>query len=561
MRIKRRQAKDIDPYTEFVATRGKLRTARQIKADTKVWTKSKADEAAVKAGCWFDLNAANHAVNFCEKFLIHSKGKWAGQPFNLLKWQKSSVIMPLFGWKNADKSRRFRMAYIEIPKKNGKSTLASAIALYLLSADGEPGAEVYCAAADRQQASIVYREARNMTKRSPALRSLLAVRDSRKEILLDDNDSILRVLSAEAYTSEGLNIHSLIFDELHAQKTRDLWDALRYGGAAREQPMLVSITTAGWDVNSICYEQHTYAARILDDEDPHFDDSFFAYISAADNGADWKSLKTAKSANPSYNITIQERDFREAIKEAVESPRKENSYKRYRLNLWTEQAERWLSMDKWDACDSPVDAEALEGAACWVGLDLSSTTDISAAVLVFPEEPGCIAIPMFWIPEEGARERERRDRVPYTQWARDGLIEMTPGNVIDYDIIRTRLNELNEKYPIQEIAIDRWNATHLSTQLMSDGLEVVAFGQGYASMSAPTKELEAHVISRKLAHGGNPVLRWVASNIAAEEDAAGNIKPSKKRSPERIDGIVALIMGIGLSMAREDAYDGKLLIV
>ena len=329
--------------------------------------------------------------------------------------------------------------------------------------------------------------------------------------------------------------------ELHAQKNRELWDTLRYAGASRRQPLNLAVTTAGFDRLSICWEQHQYAEQVI--EGLIHDSAFFAYISAAEPDDDWTDPEVWKKANPSFGITVNADQFAEDCKEAQESPAKENSFRRYRLNQWTEQDVRWLNMEKWDAC-SGLSAE-LDGRDCCGGLDLSSTTDLSALVLVFPGEDGFIdVLAWFWVPEEGANRRAKRDRVPYTQWIRDEYIEATPGEAIDYDRIRAKINELGKQYRIGSIAIDRWNATQLATQLEGDGFEIVAFGQGYASMTWPTKKLEALVLSERLRHGGNPVLRWMAGNVSIEKDAADNWKPSKKKSRERIDGIVALIMGL-----------------
>jgi phage terminase large subunit-like protein len=529
--------------------RAKQRRKKQP-ANADAWIRTAQDERAVREGCWFDLAAAERVRTFFRRFLRHSKGKWAGQPFELLDWQWQDVVAPLFGWKRADGTRRYRRGYIEVPKKNGKSTLFAGISLYLLAADGEPGAEIYSAAVDRDQASIVFNEGAHMVQQSPHLESHLHVVRSTKRIVCHRSRSVYRALSADVPAKEGLNAHAVLIDELHAQKTRDLWDALRYAGASRRQPLHLSITTAGYDRHSICWEQHEYARQVLDGviDDP----SFFAYIRAAEIDADWRDEQVWRKANPSFGITIDAEQFAEDCREAQESPAKENSFRRYRLNQWTEQDVRWLSMHKWDACATPL--ARLEGRECFAGLDLSSTTDISALVLVFPEGDRYEVLPFFWIPGEGARQRERRDRVPYLQWIRDGYIEATPGEVIDYDRIRRRIKELGERFNIRQIALDRWNATQLSTQLDGDGFSVVAFGQGYASMSAPTKKVEELVLSGRLAHAGHPVLRWMAGNVSIETDAADNWKPSKKKSMERIDGIVALIMAVDLAMTQPSEF-------
>ena len=504
------------------------------------WITCEADEKAVVQGCRFDLPSAERVRSFFRRFLRHSKGEWAGKPFELLDWQWEQVVGPLFGWLREDGSRRFRRDYIEVPKKNGKSCLFSGLGLYLLAADREPGAEVYCAAVDRDQASIVFLEAANMVDASPELSSRLQVVRSTKRIVFHRSRSFYRALSADVPAKEGLNAHGVLIDELHAQRNRHMWDTLRYAGAARRQPLHLSVTTAGFDRHSICWEQHDYALKVLDGTID--DSSFLAYVAAAAEEDDWTDPEVWRAVNPSFGVTMNAEQFAEDCREAQESPAKENSFRRYRLNQWTEQDVRWLSLEKWDACGGMVD---LEGKTCFAGLDLSSTTDISALVLVFPLDEGrYAALPFFWVPEEGARRRQDRDRVPYLQWIREGYIEATPGEVVDYEYIRKQLNELHKRFHIRQVAIDRWNATQLATQLDQDGFEMVAFGQGFASMNAPTKKLEELILAGKLLHGGHPVLRWMAGNVSVEQDAAGNLKPSKRRSPERIDGIVALIMGL-----------------
>jgi phage terminase large subunit-like protein len=520
---------------------------------TKRWTRSEADEHAVSNGCTFDEAAANHVVEFFSRHLRHTIGRWAGQRFSLLPWQRDDVVMPLFGWMDSESNRRYRLGYVEIAKKNGKSTLCAGLGLYLLAGDGEPAAEVYCAAADRNQAGIVYREASNMAKASPLLKNYIIPRDSVKNLALPSSNSFLRVISRDAFTAEGLNVHGLIFDELHAQKTRDLWDTLRYGGVARRQPLLVSITTAGWDKLSICYEQHQRAMKILDGS--LVDDRFFAYVCAADEDVDdWTEPETWAKANPSLGAIIREEDLAEDCTEAQESPVKENTFKRYRLNIWTEQEVRWLQMEKWDACLVEFSPESLAGRPCFAGLDLASTSDTAALALFFPED-GNAVLPFFYCPREGAELRTRRDRVPYLGWAKEGHLTLTPGNVTDYRFIRNQVRELGEVYNIRAIAVDRWDSTQLQIELKDDGFDVVPFGQGIASMNAPTKQIERDVLGGDLRQNGHPVMRWQVGNVAVRTDDAGNIKPSKEKSGEKIDGPVALIMARGLAMLDEGPGD------
>ena len=482
-------------------------------------------------------------VHFFENILRHSKGQNAGKPFKLLPWQHH-VMRELFGRLNPDGTRQHRVGYIELPKKQGKSTTLAGIALYMTAFDSEPGAEVYGAACDREQAGIIYREAASMVRASPGLSKHLEVIDSRKTIVHKASNSFYRVLSADAFRAEGLNIHALLFDELHAQRDRRLWDALRYGGAARRSPLLLSITTAGFDRKSICWEQHAYAERCI--ADPTTDPAFFGCIYAASPEDDWKDQATWHKANPSLGETITVDSFAADAREADQSPSKLNAFLRYRLNVWTTQDVRWLSPDAWAKCGGPLRGDR-ENREWYAGLDLASTTDLSALVLVSQDTDGTFdVVPFFWVPEQNAAERTLRDKVDYVGWIRDGHIRATDGNVTDYDVIRRDIVELSKQYNIRQIGIDRWNATQLATQLQGEGLNVVGFGQGYGSMSSPSRQLENAVLSERLRHANHPVLSWMAANVAIQSDHQGNIKPSKAKSTERIDGIVSLIMGLGL---------------
>lgn len=517
---------------------------------TRSMTKTAADAVAVERGCYYDHNAGMRVVEFFSRFLRHSTGQWAGQPFELLDWQREDLILPLFGWRMADGTRRFRLAYIEIPKKNGKSTLCSGLGLYLMAGDGEPGAQAFIAACDRNQASIVFREASSMVRKSPAMLSRMTITDSTKTIAYPRTGSWLRALSGDSGSNEGLNIHGLIFDELHAQRDRRLWDTLRYGGAARRQPLLVAITTAGTDRESVCWEQHEYALKLLDGS-IRDDINTFAYVRAAGVDDDWTKEETWKKANPSYGETINPVAFAAECREAQESPTKENSFKRYRLNIWTQQVVRWIQQERWQACKFELDEKSLEGRPCFGGVDLSAKVDISACVWVFPpvgKDDSYVIVPRFWIPAERAVERETRDRVPYLTWVRQGWVRQTPGVGVDQDFIRADINRDRERFRVIDIAFDPWAAHQFSIALQNDGAEMVEFGQGYKSMSEPSKELERLVLAKRIQHGGNPCMDWMISNVAIQSDAAGNIKPAKDRSNERIDGVVATVMGIGRAL-------------
>jgi len=496
----------------------------------------------------YSKEAADFVVMFIEQ-LSHTKGRWAGKKFQLLPWQEQ-IIRDVFGILKPDGKRQFTTAYIEIPKKNGKSELAAAIALYLLFGDGEPSAEVYGAAADRQQASIVFDVARQMVVQSPALSKRSKVLTANKRICNHANNGFYQVLSAEVGTKHGLNVSGLVLDEVHVQPNRKLYDVLTKGsGDAREQPLYFLITTAGTDTNSICYELHQKALDII--EGRKIDPTFYPVIYGADDADDWTDPEVWKKANPSLGHTISIDKVETACESAKQNPGEENSFRQLRLNQWVKQAVRWMPMDKWDACAFPVDEEELEGRVCYGGLDLSSTTDITAFVLVFPpldEEDRYIILPYFWIPEETVDLRVKRDHVPYDVWEKQGLIQTTEGNVVHYGFIEKFIERLGERFNIREIAFDRWGAVQMVQNLEGMGFTVVPFGQGFKDMSPPTKELMKLTLEKRLAHGGNPVLRWMMDNIFIRTDPAGNIKADKQKSTEKIDGAIATIMALDRSV-------------
>lgn len=483
--------------------------------------------------------------------LTHTKGALAGSPFVPSPWQVSSILSPLFGSVLPSGLRQYRTCYVEIPRKNGKSTLAAGVALYLLFADREPGAEVVSAAADRDQASIVFDIAKSMVQACPLLRERCNI--YRKEIVTR-NGNRYWAISADAFTKHGLSPSGIIFDELHTQPDRELWDVLTTGTGARRQPLTLALTTAGYDRSSICWEIHQRAIRIRDGIEA--DPTFLPVIFAADEGDDWTKETTWKKANPGYGVSVQRDYFERKVVEAMSSPATEQTFRRLHLDQWTESQTRWVSMDRWDACNGPVIPADLVGRECYAGLDLASTMDLCSLVLLFPDGPGYQILPYYWVPEAAARKRVREGRTPIDSWAHSGHIDTTPGDVLDYDRVRVKVNELSRTYNIRELAIDRWNATQLAVQLQGDGVNVVMFGQGYQSMSSPTKELEKLILARRVAHGGHPVLRWNVSNVTVEQDAAGNVKPSKRKSAEKIDGVVATIMALGRAMVATETVTG-----
>lgn len=497
------------------------------------------------ADYWFDEDAADRAVAFFAECLTHTTGEWRGQPFALSDWQ-AEIVRNIFGWKRQDGNRRYRTVFIGLPRKNGKTTLAAGLALYALYCDNEPGAQVINAAADREQAALCFDSAKGMVENEPELMHRSQV--YRRSMTVPNTGSSYKVLSSEAFTKHGLSVSFAGIDELHAWPDRELYDVLTTSMGARRQPLTVITTTAGFDKHSLCYELWDYAIKVREGTVP--DDSFLPVIFAADAGDDWTAPATWAKANPAFNVTVKEQFYAQECAKARALPAYENTFRRLYLNQWTESESRWLSSDDWAACGGAL--PDLTGKSCYAGLDLATTTDIAALVLAFPDAGNTYLLPFFFVPQEAMHKRVTRDRVPYDLWAQQGHIIATPGAVIDYDVIRRTINELSERYEIKEIAVDRWNAAQITTQLEGDGFEMVGFGQGFASLSGPTKELEARVIGQTLHHGDHPVLAWMASNVTVEQDAAGNMKPSKKKSTEKIDGIVATIMGIGRAMVAND---------
>lgn len=487
---------------------------------------------------------ADYAVNFIN-CLSHTKGKWSGKPFELIDWQEQ-IIRDLFGTIKPNGYRQFNSAYIEIPKKQGKSELAAAVALLLTCGDGEERAEVYGCAADRQQATIVFDVAADMVRMNPALNRRVKILASQKRIIYKPTNSFYQVLSAEAYSKHGFNISGVVFDELHTQPNRKLFDVMTKGsGDARTQPLYFLITTAGNDTKSICYETHQKAKDIIAGR--KHDSTFYPLIYGADENDDWSDPEVWKKANPSLGVTVDIEKVKQAYESASQNPGEENAFRQLRLNQWVKQSVRWMPMDKWEACAFRVDEKSLEGRLCYGGLDLSSTTDMTSFVLVFPpedEDDKFVILPYFWIPEDTLDLRVKRDHVPYDIWLKQGYIQTTEGNVVHYGFIESFIEELGEKYNIREIAFDRWGAIQMVQNLEGMGYTVVPFGQGFKDMSPPTKELMKLTLEQKLAHGGHPVLHWNMDNIFIRTDPAGNIKADKEKSTEKIDGAIATIMAL-----------------
>lgn len=446
--------------------------------------------------------------------------------------------------------RRFRTAYNAVARKNGKSTLAAAVALNCMEADGEPGAEVYCAATKKDQARIIFDEAKAMVLQSPRLRA--SIKPYHSNLSDPRLRSKMEPLGADSDTLDGLNTHCGVIDELHAHRTRMVWDLIATSMGARRQPLLFGITTAGSDRHGICWEQQQYAEQIL--RGVIDDDSYFAYIAGLDEDDDWKDQAVWVKANPNLGVSLKLDSLKQECEKAIALPAAQNTFKRLRLNVWTEQFARWIDMDAWARGSEPIRSDELRGRPCYAGMDLSSTTDLTAWALMFPPlHPGerWKALLRYFVPQDNVRQRAERDRVPYDIWIRDGWMEATGGNVVDYGVLRHRALEDAARYEILEVAYDRWNATQLVTELQDEGVTMVPFGQGFASMAAPCREWEKLIVGGEIQHGGNPVLTWNMSNVSVLEDPAGNRKPDKSKSTGRIDGIVALLMALGRAIVQE----------
>lgn len=505
-------------------------------------------------GLYFDVDAAEYVLHFIG-MLRHSKGKWGrgrGEFIRLEPWQQF-IIWVAFGWMRADGMRRFRVLYEEVARKNGKSTKGAGLGLFLAFADNEPGAEVYSAATKRDQARIVHKEAIRMVRKNPGLKKYIKV--YKDNLNLERTASKYEPLGADSDSTDGLNVHGVVADELHAWKSREMWDVLETATGSREQPMIIAITTAGMDRRSVCYEKHEYTRKVLEGwKDGSFeDDTWFGIIFTLDDGDDWRDESVWIKANPNLGVSKYLEDLQMKAKRAGQMAAALNNFLRRELNVWVQGEFKWMPMDEWRKCAGEVPAlelpKHLKDMTCYGGLDLSSTSDITAFLMVFPAEDDYMdVVCRFWIPEDNMLIRSRDDGVHYQKWVEQGYIEATPGNVIDYDWIFEQIERDREMFEIDQTAFDRWGAARVVQVLENKGMTMAQFGQGFASMNPPMKELERLVLSKKIRHGNNPVLTWMADNLVARMDPAGNIKPDKEKSREKIDGMVALIMAIDLAL-------------
>lgn len=504
-------------------------------------------EEGHKRGLYFDEHAAQHALDFFQ-FIKHSKGQLAGQTFEPAPFQAFKIWV-LFGWKNEDGTRRFRYAYNEVARKNGKTTEASAIANYLFIADGVAGAEVYTAATKKDQAKIAFNEAKLQVMQSSLLRKHVGIHRNNMHIL--STAAKMEPLAAEADKQDGLNPSGIILDEFHAAKDKgSQFHVLKSATGSRTQPLFYIITTAGFNKESACFKLRKTCVEIL--KGIKTDDTMFAMIFNQDESDEWKDESTWIKSNPNLGNSISIKYLQDECRQAINSPSQEVNFKTKHLNMWTDSSIAWINDDLWMKCNKPFDPSKLLGRECYGGLDLANTGDINAFVLVFPDEEGenfdvqC----HFWCPESKAKEN--KDQVDYALWARQGFINLTPGNVTDHRIIEKDILKITQNHQLKSLAFDRALAySGIAQNLIDEELPMHEFGQGFLSMSEPTKELERKIKLEQINHFGNPVLRWMASNVELRIDPAANIKIDKGKSTSKVDGMVALVMALGAYRAKD----------
>ena len=509
---------------------------------------------------YFDDAAADRAEQFFPDMLTHVKGPLAKthEPFRLEQWQRN-LVRNVFGWKRtADDLRKFRTVYCEVPRKNGKTTFAAGVLLYMLFCDHEPGAEVFSAASTRDQASIVYQIATAMIDRNAHLRKACTVRKSGKRVNV--GDSFYQACSSDAGAPHGTSPHCLIFDEVHLQKTRDLWEAFQTGLGARDQPLIFAITTAGHDRSSLCWELHQYSKGVRDGEIQ--DETFLPVLFGADMQDDWRDEATWAKANPCLDVSLKRDYIRQQCLKAQENAAEENSFRRLHLNQWTEQEVRFVPMKRWDDCRTDFAEADMIGRPCFAAMDLASTRDVTALVLVFPDDDGGYhVLPYFWIPEDNVDRRAASDRRQVLSYAKQGHITMTSGNVLDVFQLCHDVFDILQRFGCEFVGFDPWQADSIAQMLESKGMPphaMVKMSQGVSTYNEPMKRMLELLAAGKLRHNGNTVLRWMAGNLAHKEDPNGNYRPDKGKSQDKIDGMSALLMALRLAFDNEhagSAYD------
>ena len=495
-------------------------------------------EVALEKGWHFDRKAAARAIKFIES-IKHTKGEWAGRRFILEPWQQF-VVWNIFGWKLADGTRRFRYVYIEIARKNGKTALSAGIGLYMLFADGESRPEVYSAATVKDQAKICFADAVEIVKATDLKNYITPYRNS---IVYELKGGQFKPLSSDYGTHDGLNPSCGIIDEFHAHKDSGMFDVIKSAFGARRQPLMFIITTAGFNKAGACYAYRDNVIKVL--RSINQDDTLFGMIYTLDSNEEWDNPKMWIKSNPNLGVSLSVNYLAGEIKDAKNRPEAVRNVMTKNVNLWVDAEKTWILDEVWQKCDGLSRVEDLQSCDCWGGLDLSNVSDITAFVLLFNENNRFQLLPFFWIPEEKMLEKIRKENINYDHWVRQGFVKVTPGNITDYDFVKADILKIAADYNLKSTAYDRWNSSQTIIDLSNEGLIFNPFGQGYGSMSAPTKQFEALVLSEQIEHFGNPVLRWMLSSTLVKTDPAGNIKPDKEKSTQKIDGIVASIMALG----------------
>ena len=497
----------------------------------------------------FDEQTAQDATDFFCNYLQFIEGDKAGKPFELEMWQQA-IIANLFGWKRRDGSRRYREAFIFVPRKSGKTPLAAGIVLLMAYTDGEPGAQLYSAAGEREQAALTYRHAAGMIVKNPTLNKSARIYRTFKSIEFWNGTQTYKALSSDSDTKHGLNAHLIINDELHIQRNRDLVDTLETSTASRRQPMIIHITTAGWNKETICYEKYEYACKVRDGIIP--DGSFLPviYELKEEDYDKWNNEKVWRKANPNLGVSVSLDYLKKQCQKAQDIPAYENTFRRLHLNQWTEQETRWIKMDAWDKCTREP---KIDNNIIWVGgLDMSSTQDLTCFDALGFDADGVLHWHTYpFIPEVGAALRERQDNVPYLTWARQGMIELTPGDYIDHGYIERRIIELDKIFHFKEVAFDPKFIGQIVTNLTNAGIECTGFGQGIMSISSPAKAFETLIGKGMIAHGNHPVMNWAVSNVMVKMDENENIKPLKISRIQRVDPVIAGLMALGRLIAED----------
>jgi phage terminase large subunit-like protein len=493
-------------------------------------------------------NPGDRALRFISN-LTHT-GDFSGEPFAPRPWQ-AEMIRRLFGTIRPDGSRQYRKAFWALPRKQGKTELTAAIALYLMLGQGRKNQAIYSASGDVDQAALIFNAACSMIRNDPDLERLCVIYDGYKRIEFPAGDSFYRVLSSVAPNKHGLGPSAVLIDEMHVVD-EELINVLTTGYGARREPLTLMITTAGWDRHSLCWDEWQYASKVRDGV---IDDSvYYPVIYAAGPEDDWKDEATWSKAMPALGDFCSLEFIREEAKKAIERPRYENTFRQLYLNQWTEQSVRWLALDAWEACIGGKSLNEFAGRECFIGLDLATIYDLTAKAFWFPDDKGGGDLFLsFYAPREGVRKRERDDGVPYSAWERAGHLSLTEGKTVDYARVEAELYEDCERFEVRAVTADPWNFEAMGQRLVSAGVNVLKFPQTYRNLSEPSKRFEKLIVGRQLRHDGNQVMRWCVSNVAVETDHNENIRPSKRKSTERIDGVVAAVMAVGAAGASGEA--------